>query len=371
MKRKIILFLSLLPVFLLSAGGNGETAPAGGTQGGGAAEFRPFTVTDSLGREVLFERPVRRVVTLVPHANEALKVLDCWDLVVGRDQWAEDTAVYPNILEIPVVTSGVYGAVDYELVFTLEPDLFLIAANPGIDAAGIIEKLSPEIPVLVMELANLETLTAAVDTLAAVFGKEERAAAYKDYVQEIRRLVASRTEGLSEEEKPRVFFKIEGWTFEQFCTLTNRSELVKSTLLAAGGRNAAADLPGEWIERVDPEWLADQEIDMVLSSVSKNILPGMWGYGVRGADKAEAEQRRLISLDSLRTSRGAKQGRVYLMSTEIAGSVQAPVAMLYTAKWMHPRRFEDVDPRAYQKRFMEEFLGLPPDTEGFFFYPVE
>jgi ABC-type Fe3+-hydroxamate transport system substrate-binding protein len=48
-------------------------------------DVRSVTITDFVGREVIVETPVKKIV--FPHyaMAEVLKILDAWDLVVGRN----------------------------------------------------------------------------------------------------------------------------------------------------------------------------------------------------------------------------------------------------------------------------------------------
>jgi iron complex transport system substrate-binding protein len=62
-----------------------------------------------------------------------------------------------------------------------------------------------------------------------------------------------------------------------------------------------------------------------------------------------------------------RDGRVYIISTDTR-SIHPSVWHSYVARWFHPELFEDVDPEAIHREWIETFLGV--EYRGVYAYPA-
>lgn len=378
MKKIIIctiltVLLSLSPLFA-----NGQkkesNSPAQGKISSNVKEyFEPITIIDSNNREIIFDKPVETIITLMPSTNEVIKILDSWDKVIGRGQWTTNITYFPNLDKVSIITGGTNSALDYEKILELSPDLFLISKNPGVDDKSIIEKLSPYMNVMIIDLSNINSLNENVKTLGKILGKEDIANNFIQFNNSVLNLISDRTKNLKDVEKPKVFFKSEGWTADQLCTMTNKTSQAITQIIMTGGINLAADLPGEWIESVDPEWLMSQNPDVIIAPFWEGFFPGVWGFDVNSTSIAIGVRDNILTMDVLKSSNAVKNKQVYLYDSKIVSSPAVAMSMLYVAKWLHPDLFKDINPQEYHQKYISDFMRVDVDLSktGLFFFPVE
>ena len=96
----------------------------------------PLRVYDDRGRELLFVRPPRRIVSLVPSDTLNVFALGAGDRLVGRTRYC----VAPDAANAVDVVGGTKD-VEVEAVAGLEPDLIL--ANQEENSQKHLEELKP------------------------------------------------------------------------------------------------------------------------------------------------------------------------------------------------------------------------------------
>lgn len=377
MKRKILwkhhlgsfkrglIFVSILvlAVGALSAEGQREDRDEDAGEGS-------LVIIDSLGREVLFQEPVEKILPLQPTASEALRVLGAWDRVVARDQWTKDPALFPGLDGIPVISGGAQGRLDYEAIIRIDPDLVLIGKSAGMDQHAVIEKLSPYMNVLLFDFGDAELLSRTMITLGDLLECRGAAEQFCNLHKEVLTLVRDRTQEIPEEQKPLVFMRSEGWTDDQLCTMTDASSMARAQIAACGGLNIAADLPGQWIEELDREWLSSQRPDVIIMPIWGGSRQELWGLRVEDESEAERLRNILMGMEELRYSPAVKNDRVYLYESALTISPAAAIAMLYNAHWYFPEKFTDIDPLDYHQRYLELMnISIDLHQEGLFTYP--
>jgi ABC-type Fe3+-hydroxamate transport system substrate-binding protein len=117
-------------------------------------------VRDDLGRELLFGRPPRRVVSLVPSDTYSVRALGCGDRLVGRTRYCDA----PGVHEV-----GGTKDVDTAAVIALAPDL--VIANQEENARPALEALAAErVPVLVSLPRRVGDGLAHLARLARILG---------------------------------------------------------------------------------------------------------------------------------------------------------------------------------------------------------
>lgn len=308
----------------------------------------------------------------MPSTYELLKLLDKEDGIIAHDSYTTDTVFYPGINDLPTVNSeGSGNALDYEKIMTLNPDLLIIMKNSAFDPTDAIAKLHPTIPVVVLETDNVYTIGENIRKLGKLVGRETQAERFAVFNDGIRDKILERVKKVDESLKPTFFFRIAGWTREQLCTMTDRSMMVKTQMVDAGGRNVSANLAGVFIQEFDHEWLLTRNYDNLIWMVWEKLYPGYLGYDVKDSTHAARLVAEISKMDVFAGSRAVKNSRVFLFDARLSTSPRGIILMAYMAKWFHPGRFEDMDPRALHQQYLDDFLHVDIDLQkqGVLYYP--
>jgi len=142
-----------------------------------------------------------------------------------------------------------------------------------------------------------------------------------------------------------------------------------------GAKNIAEDLSG-WFPYVSEEWLMVEDIDVIVGHTSPFLVPGIVGYDIDNTTVARETRDWMMDADEnpvLVGSDAVKDGRVYLYLMDMSASPRFVITLAYTAKWLHPELFSDLDPQAIHQEYLTDFLGIDYDLDehGVLFYPEE
>jgi iron complex transport system substrate-binding protein len=329
-----------------------------------------LTLVDSADRIVTVNKPVERVVIDMPAAVEAITLLEAADKVVGRCDYINEI-LFPEIVELPVITGPGAYEICYETVFELDPDIYLSWSAPFPGLEDVIDTLEPEITVVAINCCEPHTMVENTRKLRYLLNTEEKGEEYIAWYEGVIYSIEEKTTGLSEEEKPQVFLKFPGWTPEALITFTNHDPGTRYRFTIAGGINIAADLPGEWVPEVDTEWLIEQNPDVVVATIQPSLDPGSFGYDIDDDSVAEATRDGIMAMDVFADSNAVSEGRVYLHYADMMITPRFVVSIAYWAKWFHPELFSDLDPKAIHQEYLTDFLGIDYDLSehGVFAYP--
>jgi iron complex transport system substrate-binding protein len=325
----------LLLICVVSGCGGGRSEADGG---------QTVRVTDAAGRAVLVKRDPRRVVTLNKNAAEIMRLLGVTDRIVGVSDWIPKNPDYwPELVGARNV--GKFNAPDEEAIAALKPDLVLCYQNsPG---PGFDEKMrAAGIQVLRLELYRIAALPRDVEGLGRIFGREDKAREYLDWLKvrmdEVARRVAA------SKSRPDVY--IEGYS--DFAACGNSSGM-HERLVLAGGRNVseaimAANTP------VSPEWVLQRQPFAVIKMSSQNGC-----YTHDGPGGMVDQRAALLARTGWDKTPAGKAGRVYLMTTDVTSGAASVVGIAWIAKWLHPHTCADLDPNLWHREFIERFQGRP------------
>jgi ABC-type Fe3+-hydroxamate transport system substrate-binding protein len=186
----------------------------------------PLRVYDDRNRELLFIRPPRRIVSLVPSDTLNVFALGAGDRLVGRTRYC----VAPERAQgLPAV--GGTKDVDVEAVQSLEPDLIL--ANQEENSRPHLERLAQlQLPVFVAFPRRVAEGLAHLARLARILEAED---ASRDLLR--RGLAALRV--LESAPRPPVAAFVPIW-MEPLMTI-NQDTFIHDALELAGARNVFAD----------------------------------------------------------------------------------------------------------------------------------
>jgi iron complex transport system substrate-binding protein len=238
-----------------------------------------ITVIDDDGIEHIFDQPVMRIVSLMPHATELLFEVGAGDHVVGAVQYSD----YPEAAKkIPRV--GGYSALNIEAIVALEPDL-LIAWPEGNRNRELDRLKALGLPILVSDPREFEDIANALAIYGKVTGKDTQAAvALADFNKKLTYLRNT----YSKQEKVSVFYQV--WNAPLMTQ--NGNTFISRAIELCGGNNIFADLPmtnpqvsiesilvadpqvivASGMGQARPEWLDDWRVYKSLQAVQKNNL---------------------------------------------------------------------------------------------------
>jgi len=215
------------------------------------AQARPeLTVKDQVSREVCFEQPVRRIVSLAPSATETVYALGAEDRLVGVTSFCN----YPPEAQRKEKV-GSYYLPSLEKIVAAKPDLIILSA-PGQEQTQMkLEGLGLKVIVLNPRTSG-ETLE-SFRLLGKVLGLEPRA---ESLVLRVRaQLDSVRAKAQAQPDPPLVFVEIDS---APLFTCGGRSFLGELVRIA-GGRNLFEDLPRDYAV-VSAEWVVTGKPDVIL-----------------------------------------------------------------------------------------------------------
>ena len=322
---------------------------------------KELTVVGDLGEAVTVNKPVKRVISNHITSVAAMRVLDAEDMIVGICTSVKimGPTFLQDLAELP--TTGTYGHPDYEVILSLNPDLYI--AYRGYRNKDLKEKL-PGVTVFGSghhEPYNPKNLTIDMRKLGYILDRRDQAEEYIDWYNGYMDMIKERTAGLSDDEKPRVYMES---AFAKY-------QCMGTFLLfdIAGGINICAGIhtgPGYSVT-VDPEWVIEQNPDVILREC---YAPS--GYDTDDPSGIIADREEILNRPELANVAAVKEGRVYLYHMYTSGMFPNDIiTIVYIAKWLHPDLFEDLDPQAVHQEYLDRFSPIDFNVKehGVFAYP--
>jgi iron complex transport system substrate-binding protein len=329
---------------------------------------KELTIIDGNERTVTLNMPVERIIPFADDHADAIRVLGAVDRVVGVGTEMKDKPLlYPVMSKLPDV-GGVWGAgPDIEAILNLNPDVILTYEfRPSSEVLE--DKLKEtDIKVIRGTFNKPKGIANSFKIMGYILDKKYEAREYIDYYDSYMDLIKERTEGLSEDEKPRVYIE---WC--QPYLAFNKLSQVGQVCDMAGGINIAADLTGVGSPHslvIDPEWVIEQNPDVIIKIPSRNT-----GYDVDDITGIKSERNKILNRPGWKNIKAAKSGNVYMLTIELHDGPQIIAAAQYYAKWFHPDLFEDQDPQAIHQKYLDKFhkdMNFNVYEQGIFVYHPE
>ncbi len=328
--------------------------PAWGTV---PADRRLLTITDALGQQVSVRVPVRRIATNNGQVAEIICALGAGAALVGV---SDHTLKHHTELLRPLQDKTAIGPStnpSVEKIVDLEPEL-VILYDIWVSPDQLERKLAPlGIPVARLNCYRLDTIRQEIAVLGKLLGKEQEAAVYLQDFEATLAMTTHRLQGLT--QPVRVY--AEGYSEH---TTSSRLAPNHEIFVLAGMENIAADLPVP-NPRVTPEWVVAANPAVIIKAATATYVK--MGYG---ATNREAPARFLASMlrrPAWDQIAAIKNGRVYLVSSELNSGPRLPIGLLYKAKWCHPQRFQDVDPEEVHRQWLRRWHNQ--ELRGIYVYP--
>lgn len=319
-----------------------------GAAGSGTADDGAGEKNISGAESVLYpENPVRLAAVYGP-SYELLVMLGAEERIVVRADvqtddfpWAEK--IFSRITEVPVL-NNVHTSVNFEELMKYEPDL--VYTFPRQNELNQLNKAG--VAALPGETGNsLDDVKTQVRSYATTLGSEaeERAEDYCRYFDEKLAWVKERTDKLSEEQRPGVYYA----GVDVLTTYGKYSDIIE-VIEAAGGRAVSADLEAGNRTQIDFEQLAAWNPEVIFLD---------HGGMNDGASVEELEQE-IQSSSVYRSISAVENNKIYMSPSGVFYwdmGLQKILLVMNMAQILHPDLFEDLDMKAETADFYQRFYG--------------
>lgn len=308
-------------------------------------------VTDSIGRQVAIPAKVDRIACLYAFSGHVVTMLGkSTNIVAVVDGLKRDvllTEMSPGIKTALVpVTSG---TINIEELLKARPDIAFISGDTAKNE-GEVEKLrKSKIPYLVVDYRNIKEQQYAIQMIGQAVGAEEKAQRYNAYYQSCIDAVQAKVKDIPLEERVKVYHSVNEAT---------RTD-VKDTL------------PADWIQVAGAfnvsvnENLRVVDGNKYIASLEQILV---WNPQVILVNEAGVADY-IMGNSQWSKINAVEHGKVYQMPNGISrwghpGSLETPLAVLWTAKTLYPDRFPDLDMAKEAKNFYQEFFNYPLSDEA-------
>lgn len=302
-------------------------------------------IEDTEGRAVRIPDKIAKVVVLTGTCIETIYILGEIDKVVGISRnMLETNPVYREIIKeldmIPVVAQDLRN-VDFEKLLSLRPDLIIGIGpeHPYGMPPNLVKKIqSFHIPLLLMNLQNLDENYRSILILGKVFKKEQSALELIEKMREILRLVSEKVKVIPQHQKVKAIM------------LSQKPNQIlggywgsQDIIRLAGGINTASEI-SDFVSEVSLEKIVSWNPDVI-------TIVGTAPY--RPED--------ILANPQLRNIAAVKKRRVYKYPYQLTGifTPRVPLLISWHASKFYPEL--EIDWVKIADNFFKKFYGRSYD----------
>ncbi|RCV63282.1 iron complex transport system substrate-binding protein [Methanophagales archaeon] len=322
---------------------------------------------------VTIKMPIERTVALSGYACEALCVFGLEDKIVGIDSYSKEMGEIAALIKDKAeVGSGLDP--DIEKIISLEPDVvigytLLYWYVPEVYRMLKEQLSNAGIPLILIDFYVPDKYDDEFRVFGWLLHNEKRAEELISFEDRIHEQIRDVVSGIPESEKPRVCYSPHYAYQELEIYIAAAGTDGDRRIVENGGINIFADLEGYGSARVDSEAVIGKNPDIII----KDVYTGWGGFVVCGYNAESSNSlKEAMDLVSGRTGweyiSAVKNKDVYIICTH-AASIHPSIFDSYIAKWLHPDRFEDLDPIEIHEEWLDEFLGM--SYKGVYAYPTQ
>ncbi len=302
-----------------------------------------ITVTDCAGRKVRVPEKIHRIACMYLFTGHVITMLGRGNDIVAvsnglkRDSLLLD--ICPSLRNALVPKTQ--GALNMEELLKAAPDILFMPGDMS-GNRGQMEKLDRfEIPTIIIDYSDMESQQRAIALIGKALGREKRAEEYNRFYRKTIERVKAATDTLPEGKRLRLYY--------------SENEATRTTL--------DHDLSTDWLNIAGVTNVAFHQSEEIFEGKNFVSLEQILVWNPEVILVNEPEARRLIMRDTKWAAIDAvKKKRVYQMPIAISrwghpGSIETPLALLWTVKKIYPSLLPDIDLRRETKRYYKIFFN--------------
>jgi iron complex transport system substrate-binding protein len=326
-------------------------------------ENYPRTIVDCVNRTITIYKPISRIIAFGGYDAELISLLGDEEKIVGVPNYFQNKdfnrMFFPSLVN--KTAPGSASSPDFEMILKLSPDLISCwhSSVPKLE-----EQIPENITLAGFDLYYPDEFIKEARNLAYILEREGKLDHFiNDYYTKNENHIKDRTEGLSDESRPRVYWERQK-PYEAYGGQSYITQMIK----LAGGKNILSDDNFD-IQVIDAEQVVKNNPDIIIRHAS-TLGPEM-GYSIENASQAKALRDSIIERPELADTNAVKNGRVYILYQGLATGISEPIGLAYAAKIIQPDLFRDLDPQEVARDLLSEYLGMDFDFDhhGVLIYP--
>ncbi|WP_305064531.1 ABC transporter substrate-binding protein [Methanococcoides sp.] len=340
---------------------------------------KEMTFLDIFDEAVTVNKPIKRLVNMGSSGTLVTRMLGARDTLVaiGNYRFSTMPSFFPIIGKLPVVGTD-SSNIDYEMILSLKPDAvqtnFELTYSAKVELKRELEEKLPGMPLISLNMRQTEVFPQNVRTYGYIMDREDEAEEVIAWFEGYMNTFKSRTNGLSEDEKPQFYFEPGSTGAGSYYGVASGSSYAQA-VLRAGGRNIVDELVGPddsrytWAIMVDPEWVIEQQPEYIFRSLWEQQGAG---YETDDPSAFAAVRQEILDRPELANVDAVKNKRVYVPYARLmVASPTGIISTAYMAKLLHPDLFTDIDPEAIHQEYVDKFCYIDFDVRehGVYFYP--
>ncbi|ADN35406.1 periplasmic binding protein [Methanolacinia petrolearia DSM 11571] len=303
-----------------------------------------IVVKDSLNNTIEIPSKLKRIVVQNFDAVELLLALGAEDYIVGvPDNVLEDPEFQGKLKNAQSV--GNWRTPSPEAILNLQPDAIIMLTSKTYNMDAILQLNTT---IIYIDCYKIDSLPAEARLLGKVTGKESEAEEYIAYLEKYLELVSSRIPADGQINSSRIYAE----KYNDYNPQGSGSG-IDELIQKLNGNNIAADMEAN--TRVSPEWVVEQNPDIILKFVTSSTL--------QSGSSLEDTYNSVINRTGFENLNAVKNNQVYAIHGDPFFSPRVVVGLLYLAKIIYPDRFSDINPEDALREYGEKFVSGFENTE--------
>lgn len=301
-------------------------------------------ITDSLGRQVVLDKPVTRAVVANAYNTELINAIGAIDDVVGVDfNIYQDQEGFKNKFTKDMVIGKSQRELNYEKIIELKPEVLILTSNGAWQDAEA--KLSPfGIKIINVDAYYTDKFEDNLLLLGKIFGKEKEAVECADYFSSKLKYI---DEQLKNVPRRSIYFEyrkagnttIPGNYFYEMVNLAHSDNIFKEA------KNVNIDI--EAVIEKNPQYIVKVSDTNVFSS-----------YNPPTVAEHKAIYYNICSRPGWDQIDAVKNQKILLLSHYVHGGASKLVGTMYIAKFLYPEYLPDLHPENVFKDWLTKYQHL-------------
>ncbi len=309
----------------------------------------PIEITDRFNRVVRISKTPERIACLYSFSGHAVTMLGGGGRIVAAVPGMKRDLLLNRINPVigGTLTPSSGGTINIEELLLCNPDIVFLKEETAHIKAEVQKLDRFNIPYAVVGYSSMEEQMDTIEMIGKAIGLKTQADAYNDYYRKSLEYVSSRVSSLTENDKKRVFHSVNE------ATRTDAPGTLEADWTGITGMiNVSV---GEPLRAYDNKNFAAMEQILIWD-------PDVILVNEEGVDLYILKNKKWSSLNAV------KNKKIYKIPNGISrwghpGSVETPLAILWTSKILYPERFKDLNLEKTVRDYYFQFFNYSIDDE--------